>query len=55
MDTLCLKLWEELLTTDGHIMLKLWEGLLTQTTDGRLMFKTMKVAVNINYWWTHYA
>jgi len=39
MDTLCLKVRK---------------GLLTQTTDGQLMFKTVTGAVNINYWWIPY-
>jgi hypothetical protein len=35
MDTLCLKLWE---------------GLLTETIDGHFMHKTVKGAAKINYW-----
>ena len=33
------------------LCVKPWKGLLTKTTDGHLMLKTVKGAVSINYWW----
>jgi hypothetical protein len=31
------------------------EGLLAKTTGGYLMLKTVRGAVNINYWWIPYV